>query len=384
MNTASNDVLAAHLSEHAAMLRAVRLAEGALGCTSPNPIVGAVVLNAAGQVVGEGRHDRAGQPHAEVSALRAAGDRARGGTVVVTLEPCTHTGRTGPCVASLLSAGVHRVVVGVRDPYPPAAGGIEQLRAAGVEVVVGVAEAEVRWSNRAWLIAMQRQRPYLTWKFAATLDGRSAAADGSSRWITGEAARADVHRLRACHDAVMVGIGTVLADDPELTVRLPDHDGRGGFDEVHRPLRVVVDSTGRTPPQARVRQPQTPRSGVADTWIATASEVGGTEVGGADGRVDLTKLLAELFARGCRSVLLEGGPTLAGAALEAGLVDEVVAYIAPALLGAGAPALAGAGIHTISQALRLEVRDVQLIDTDVRIVGTLAAQNHRLKTANKG
>ncbi|PZS09498.1 MAG: bifunctional diaminohydroxyphosphoribosylaminopyrimidine deaminase/5-amino-6-(5-phosphoribosylamino)uracil reductase RibD, partial [Acidimicrobiales bacterium] len=254
----------------------------------------------------------------------------------------------------------------------PAAGGIEQLRAAGVEVVVGVAETEVRWSNRAWLTAIQRQRPYLTWKFAATLDGRSAAADGSSRWITGTAARADVHRLRARHDAVMVGVGTVLADDPELTVRLPDSDGRDGQDEVHHPLRVVVDSSGRTPIQARIRQPQTPQSGAADTWIATASEVGGV-----DGRVDLAKLLAELFARGCRSVLLEGGPTLAGAALEAGLVDEVIAYLAPALLGAGAPALVGAGIHTISQALRLEVRDVQLIDTDVRIVGTLAAQNHR-------
>ncbi len=372
VNIASNDVLAAHLSEHAAMLRAVRLAEGALGRTSPNPIVGAVVLDAAGQVVGEGRHDRAGQPHAEVRALHAAGDRASGGTLVVTLEPCTHTGRTGPCVASLLSAGVRRVVIGVPDPYPPAAGGIEQLRAAGVEVVVGVAETEVRWSNRAWLTAIQRQRPYLTWKFAATLDGRSAAADGSSRWITGTAARADVHRLRARHDAVMVGVGTVLADDPELTVRLPDSDGRDGQDEVHHPLRVVVDSSGRTPIQARIRQPQTPQSGAADTWIATASEVGGV-----DGRVDLAKLLAELFARGCRSVLLEGGPTLAGAALEAGLVDEVIAYLAPALLGAGAPALVGAGIHTISQALRLEVRDVQLIDTDVRIVGTLAAQNHR-------
>jgi len=334
------------------MLRAVEFAAGALGRTSPNPVVGAVALDAGGVVAGIGRHVAAGQPHAEVAALREAGDRARDGTVVVTLEPCTHTGRTGPCVAALLRAGVRRVVIGVLDPDPIAAGGARQLRNAGIDVVVGTAREEVEWGNRAWLTAVRRGRPFLTWKFAATLDGRSAAADGSSRWITGETARADVHRLRAECDAVLVGVGTVLADDPVLTVRLPGYEGR-------QPLRVVADTTHRTPSGARVRQAGAP------SWIATAADVG-TE----RGHVSLPALLRELYTRDCRSVLLEGGPTLAGAALAAGLVDEVVAYLAPTLLGAGTPALGESGITTISDALRLAVREVSPVGEDIRIVAT--------------
>ena len=340
-------------SEFEAMRRAITLAARGLGHTSPNPAVGCVILDPAGAVAGEGWHSRAGGPHAEIEALRRAGDRARGGTAVVTLEPCNHTGRTGPCAQALLDAGVARVVVAVPDPNQAASGGTETLRAAGIDVEIGVLEAKAAAGNVAWLTSVRTGRPYLTWKFAATLDGRSAAADGTSRWITGPEARADVHRLRARVDTIVAGVGTVLADDPELTVRLPGHDA-------HQPLRVVVDSAGRTPAGARVRD------GAAETWIATAAEVGA----GPDGRVDLPKLFAALHARGSRSVLLEGGPTLAGAALRAGLVDRVVGYLAPALLGAGPAALGEAGISTIGQALRLDVTDVTVIGTDVRITAT--------------
>jgi diaminohydroxyphosphoribosylaminopyrimidine deaminase/5-amino-6-(5-phosphoribosylamino)uracil reductase len=340
-------------AEHEAMRWAVTLAARGLGRTSPNPVVGCVVLDASGAVVGEGWHARAGGPHAEVEALHAAGERARGGTAVVTLEPCNHTGRTGPCTQALIAAGIARVVVAVPEPNPVAAGGSAALRAAGVEVELGVLTDIASAGNIAWLRALDTAKPFLTWKFAATLDGRSAAADGTSRWITSEAARLDVHRLRSTVDTIVAGVGTVLADDAALTVRLPDHDG-------WQPLRVVVDSTGRTPPTARVRD------AAAETWIATAAEVGA----GPDGRVDLDKLLAALYARGSRSVLLEGGPTLAGAALAAGLVDRVVGYLAPALLGAGPAALGDAGITSIGQALRLDVTDVTVVGTDIRITGT--------------
>lgn len=340
-------------AELEAMRRAITLAARGLGRTSPNPVVGCVVLDASGAVVGEGWHARAGGPHAEVMALAVAGERARGGTAVVTLEPCNHIGRTGPCTRALLAAGIVRVVIAVPDPTPLAAGGAAMLRAAGVEIELGLLTDAAADGNLAWLAAVRTGKPFLTWKFAATLDGRSAASDGTSRWITSAAAREDVHRLRASMDTIVAGVGTVLADDSALTVRLPDHDG-------WQPLRVVVDSAGRTPPAARVRD------GAAETWIATAAEVGA----GPDGRVDLDKLAAALYARGSRAALLEGGPTLAGAALAAGLVDRVVAYLAPALLGAGPAALGDAGISTIEQALRLDVSDVTVIGTDIRITGT--------------
>ncbi len=343
--------------EAAAMRRAVDLAATALGRTSPNPVVGCVVLDSSGELVGEGFHAYAGGPHAEVVALAAAGDRARGGTALVTLEPCAHTGRTGPCAEALLAAGIARVVVAVPDPDPVASGGTAVLGRAGVDVEVGLLAAEATAGNLAWLTAVRRGRPFVTWKFAATLDGRSAAADGTSRWITGPAARTDVHRLRAAVDTVVAGIGTVLADDPALTVRLDDFDGA-------QPLRVVVDSHGRTPATARVRTDDT-----GPVWVATAAEVGSTP----DDRVDLAKLLTELYARGSRSVLLEGGPTLAGAFLAGGFVDRVVAYVAPALLGAGPAALSGTGITTVDGALRLEVADVARIGTDLRISGTPTA-----------
>lgn len=202
-----------------AMSRAVDLAGRALGRTSPNPVVGCVVLDADGRVVGEGFHESAGEPHAEVNALCAAGESARGGTAVVTLEPCRHTGRTGPCTQALLDAGVARVVIAVPDPTATAGGGAQELSDAGVEVLVGIGREAAEHVNRAWLHAMTADRPFVTWKLAATLDGRTAAADGTSRWITGPDARAEVHRLRARCDAVLVGAGTLRADDPHLAVR---------------------------------------------------------------------------------------------------------------------------------------------------------------------
>jgi diaminohydroxyphosphoribosylaminopyrimidine deaminase/5-amino-6-(5-phosphoribosylamino)uracil reductase len=343
----------AGVSTDEAMRRAILLAARGLGTTSPNPVVGCVLLDPAGEVVGEGFHAYAGGPHAEIVALAQAGVRARGGTAVVTLEPCDHTGRTGPCTSALIRAGVARVVIGVPDPDPVAGGGADTLRAAGVQVVTGVRADEAEAGNIAWLTAVRRGRPYLTWKYAATLDGRSAAADGTSMWITSEAARTDVHALRGTVDAVVAGVGTVLADDPRLTVR----NLRDGTLAIRQPLRVVVDSEGRTPADARVRDAAAP------TWVATVKEVGA----GADGRVDLPALLAELYRRGVRAALLEGGPTLAGAFLAAGLVDRVIGYLAPKLLGAGPAALADAGVHTLAGALELDLVDVTRVGPDLRI-----------------
>jgi len=358
--------------ERRAMHRAVVLAARALGRTSPNPVVGAVVLSSAGEVVGEGWHERPGGPHAEVVALAAAGERARGATVVVTLEPCTNTGRTGPCTQALLAAGVARVVVAVLDPNPLAAGGADVLRAAGVDVEVGLGAAQATRGNEAWLTALRLGRPHVLWKFAATLDGRVAAADGTSRWITGKAARADVHRVRDGVDAIIVGTGTALADDPRLTVRLADRWGLGtpaasrdpALDDnrpkpghnvtgdapndppQRQPLRVVL-GTRRLPPTARVLDD------AAETLLLQTH--------------DIDAALATLHDRGVRSVLLEGGPTLAGAFVRAGAVDRVVAYLAPALLGAGPAALTGAGITTLASALCLEIDDIDTVGTDVRI-----------------
>ncbi|MGN6331780.1 MAG: bifunctional diaminohydroxyphosphoribosylaminopyrimidine deaminase/5-amino-6-(5-phosphoribosylamino)uracil reductase RibD [Motilibacteraceae bacterium] len=357
----------ANETERDVMRRAIELAARGGPATRPNPEVGCVVLDAAGQVAGEGWHERAGAPHAEVVALAAAGSRARGGTAVVTLEPCAHTGRTGPCTRALLDAGVARVVYAVADPTALAGGGAQVLAAAGVDVVGGLLAAEAAQGNERWLTSVREQRPWTTWKFAATLDGRSAAADGTSRWITSPEARADVHRLRGEMDAVVAGVGTVLADDPQLTVRDVAVQPAGP-----QPLRVVVDTEGRTPAGARVLDDAAP------TWVATAAELGR----GPDGRVDLVALAGELHRRGVQSVLLEGGPTLAGALLRVGLVDRVVGYVAPALLGAGPAALADAGIGTIADALRLELDDVTRIGADLRLTARVPTRGRR-KMANE-
>ncbi len=344
--------------EQRALARAVELAARGLMTVSPNPVVGCVVLGADGAAVGEGWHERSGGPHAEVVALGVAGERARGGTAVVTLEPCSHTGRTGPCTAALRDAGVARVVFAVADPTPDAAGGGQVLRDAGIEVLSGDGAA---WAdgaervNERWLTAVRCGRPHTTWKYAATLDGRSAAPDGSSRWITGPDARAEVHRMRALADAVLVGVGTVLADDPSLTVRGPG--GEPALPPHQQPLRVVADTHGRTPAGARVRDDAAP------AWVATAAELGSQ-----DGRLDLHALMAALAARGVRSVLTEGGPVLAAALLRAGLVDRVTAYLAPALLGGdGRGALGALGIVSMGGIVRLDLDDVARVGGDVRI-----------------
>jgi diaminohydroxyphosphoribosylaminopyrimidine deaminase/5-amino-6-(5-phosphoribosylamino)uracil reductase len=348
-------------TERTAMRRAVEVSRTVLGTTSPNPPVGAVVLSAEGRTVGEGATSPPGGPHAEVVALQQAGTQARGGTVVVTLEPCRHTGRTGPCTQAIRDAGIARLVVACTDPTPDAGNGAAALRQAGVDVEVGVLADEVEHGPlEAWLTRHRAGRPFVTWKYAATLDGRSAAADGTSRWITGEHSRADVHRLRAEADAVVVGVGTVLGDDPLLTAR-PDPG--------HQPLRVVVDSTGRTPPTARAL------SGPRPAVVAVRSDVDeGTYPdqlglpGDDDGRVALGPLLDALDERGVVSVLLEGGPTLAGAFVRHGLVDRIVGYVAPVLLGDGPAALADAGVGTITAAHRFRLDDVTRTGDDVRLV----------------
>ena len=332
----------------ALMRRALELAaRGPLG--DPNPRVGAVVVDSGGRVVGEGFHAGAGTPHAEVMALREAGASARAGTAVVTLEPCAHTGRTGPCTEVLIQAGVARVVFAQPDPTPSARGGASLLEAAGIRTTSGVLADESVLLNDAWTFSFVHGRPMVTWKFAATLDGRSAAADGSSRWITGPAARADVHRLRARCGAILVGTGTVFADDPMLTVR-----GSDGSAMARQPLRAVM-GLRPVPETARVRD------GASATVLLVTH--------------DPAQALKALDEQEIHHVWLEGGPTLAAAFLGAGLVDEVIAYLSPALLGAGPPALGDLGIRTMDQALRLIPHEVTTIGPDIRIRATVAKPN---------
>lgn len=324
------------------MRRALTLAaQGPLG--DPNPRVGAVILDRDGRVAGEGYHRGAGTPHAEGAALAVAGERARGGTCYVTLEPCNHVGRTGACTAALLDAGVARVVVAMADPNPTASGGRLALTRAGVTVETGLLGAESEALNAAWLASVRLGRPFVTWKVASTLDGRIAAADATSQWITGPEARADVHELRATVGAVLVGTGTAFADDPALTVRRPD-----GEPADRQPLRAVMGLRAEEiPGDARLRDDQ------AETLVLSTQ--------------DPHEALAALTARDVHHVLLEGGGTLAAAFWRAGLVDEVVAYLAPVLLGAGRTSLSDFGITTIDDATRLHIDDVALIGADVRI-----------------
>ncbi|MFD4138236.1 bifunctional diaminohydroxyphosphoribosylaminopyrimidine deaminase/5-amino-6-(5-phosphoribosylamino)uracil reductase RibD [Streptomyces sp. NPDC058572] len=350
-------------ADSTAMRRAIALAARGLGSTSPNPVVGCVITDASGQPVGEGFHQRAGGPHAEIHALRAAGERARGGTAYVSLEPCNHTGRTGPCAQALADAGIARVVYAVGDPNPQATGGADTLRAAGAEVEQGLLADEAEAGNIAWLTSVRLGRPYVLWKYAATLDGRIAAADGTSRWISSPESRADVHRLRAEADAVVVGSGTARADDPHLAVR--------GIEGAVQPLRVVVDTeAAAVRPGARVLDDAAPTviavAEDADTALPGVVRLPRTATG-----LSVPALLAELHERGVRSVLLEGGPTLAGAFVAAGAVDQVVGYLAPVLLGEGPAALAHAGITTITEALRLDVTETVRIGPDLRITATV-------------
>lgn len=335
-----------------AMRRALALAASPGVPHGPNPRVGCVLLAPDGSEIAEGFHRGAGTAHAEAAALAEAGTAARGATAVVTLEPCNHTGRTGPCAQALLEAGVARVVYAQPDPNPLAAGGAATLRAAGVEVEMGLLEHEARALNRAWTFAHEHGRPFVTWKFATTLDGRSAAADGSSRWVSNAASRRDTHRLRSECDAILVGTGTVLRDDPELTVR---DELDVALPRERQLLRVVMGDRD-IPAAARVL------NDAAETVHLRTRSV--------------AEVLTELHARGRQHLFLEGGPTVAAAFLDAGCVDEVVAYVAPKLLGSGRNAVADLGITSITGALDLVVTDVTVLDGDVRITGRPRAADH--------
>ena len=322
-------------AERRAMGRALELARTPGVPQGPNPRVGCVLLAPDGTLVAEGFHRGAGTPHAEADALAKAGARARGTTAVVTLEPCNHTGRTGPCAQALLDAGVARVVYAQADPNPLAAGGAATLREAGVDVAHGLMAEDARRINRAWTFSVQHGRPFVTWKFAATLDGRSAAADGTSRWVSSPAARLDTHRLRALSDVILAGTGTVLVDDPELTVR-----DAGNRPLPRQPLRAVM-GLREIPPGRRVL------NDVAETVVLPTR--------------DPAEALQVLHERERRHVFLEGGPTLGAAFLKAGLVDEVVAYVAPLLLGAGLSSVADLGVTTMADAVRFDVVDISVV-----------------------
>lgn len=333
------------VAERDAMRRAIELAQSPGVPLGPNPRVGCVLLSPEGETVGEGHHRGAGTPHAEVVALERAGDRAAGATAVVSLEPCNHTGRTGPCTRALLAAGVVRVVFAQSDANPTASGGADALAAAGVEVTGGLLARQAREVNQAWSFAIEHERPFVTWKLAATLDGRSAAVDGTSRWITSPPARSDVHRLRALCDVVLVGTGTAVTDDPALTVR--DDEGHLA---AYQPMRAVMGIR-------ELAEDLRLFDDAAQTVVLPTRDP-------AEG-------LALLYRLDRQHVFLEGGPTLGAAFLRAGLVDEVIAYLAPALLGAGTPVVADLGITTMADILRFTVRDVSTVgegrDTCVRV-----------------
>jgi diaminohydroxyphosphoribosylaminopyrimidine deaminase / 5-amino-6-(5-phosphoribosylamino)uracil reductase len=322
----------------AAMRLAIEQANGVKGNTYPNPPVGAVILDRDGEIAGVGATEPPGGPHAEVLALRRAGERAVGGTAVVTLEPCNHYGRTPPCVDALVASGVSRVAYAVTDPNPLAAGGAARLAESGIEVEAGVsAEVVAGGPLREWLHRQRTGLPHVTWKFAASVDGRSAAADGSSQWISSEAARADVHRRRAVADAIVVGTGTVFVDDPALTARLPD-----GTLAERQPLRVVVGKR-EISPEARVLDDDS-RTMVIRTR-------------------DPHEVIKALSDR--TDVLLEGGPTLAGAFLRAGVIDRILAYVAPILLGGPIAAVDDVGVLSIANAQRWRFDGIEPIGPDL-------------------
>ncbi|MSP90890.1 MAG: bifunctional diaminohydroxyphosphoribosylaminopyrimidine deaminase/5-amino-6-(5-phosphoribosylamino)uracil reductase RibD [Myxococcales bacterium] len=353
------------------MRRALRLAARGTKAVRPNPPVGCVLVR-DGAVVGEGFHARVGGPHAEVVALAQAGGAARGATAYVTLEPCAHQGRTPPCSRALIEAGVRRVVIGQRDPHPIAAGGADALREAGIEVRLDVCATAAADACAVFLTNVRDRRPWLQLKLAATLDGRAAALDGSTRWITGDAARRAVHKMRNAADAVLIGSGTALADDPVLDVRNVRPAGPP-------PVRVVLDRRGRlhaglqlgdTARQATwvVQDDRSPAGGGAPIGSRAGVEVIAVALPAAAVSSWLAAVLAALYARGICHVLCEGGPTLAASLLRADLVDRLDWFVAPKLLGSGTPALGDLGIGTLADALPLRLRSVARKGGDVQLV----------------
>ena len=334
------------------MNRALALAARARGRTAPNPMVGCVIVK-DGVVVGEGFHEGPGLAHAEVNAILNAGDNARSATAYVTLEPCNHTGRTGPCAEALIEAGVSTVIYAMDDPNPTAAGGAMRLREAGIAVRSGVCEDAARALNHAWLHSLRFGRPYVVAKSAMSLDGRIATASGESKWITGEGARAIGHKIRAGADAIIAGAETIIADDPSLTARTGD--------TIHAPLRVVLDSTGRSSPGAKAFERSGKGAILATTDAAPQERLRafremGVEIvtlsADANGRVDPLNLLEALHERGALTVMIEGGGAVIGSFFDADLIDEVALFVAPKLIGGGRPAFGGVGVGALGDAGR--------------------------------
>lgn len=354
------------------MRRALELARRAEGRTAPNPAVGAVIVQ-DGVIVGEGFHPAAGEGHAEIFALRQAGAAAQGATLYVTLEPCCHSGRTGPCTTAVITAGIVRVVAGCRDPNPKVAGGgFEQLQAAGIEVESGLLGVECRRLIASFAKHIRTGLPYVTLKAGITIDGAVATASGESQWITGAESRLAVHHLRDTHDAIMVGIGTILADNPRLTTRLPQGGGKN-------PLRIVVDSTLRTPSTAALLA-EVGQILILTTVAASASDAERLRgenveilcVAGNAGAVDLPEAMRQLGARGIQSILLEGGGRLHHGALHAGIVDRLCVFIAPLLLGgSGIPLFSGQGVSNLKDAFRLQQLHVERYGDDLLLDGEL-------------
>jgi len=362
--------------DHHHMAHALILAERGRYSTDPNPRVGCVLVK-DGEVIGEGWHKRAGEAHAEINALAAAGEQARGATAYVTLEPCSHHGKTPPCTDALIGAGVSRVIAAMEDPNPRVAGsGLAQLRAAGIETHAGLLQAAAAALNPGHVSRMSHGRPYVRLKLAMSLDGRTAMASGESQWITSAAARRDVHLLRARSSAILCGAGTVLQDDPSLTVRLDDAAPEGGW---RQPLRVILDPDLQIPAEARMLGLEGNTLVITRTGCAALSPLTSIteviEVAGQAGRLDLSQVMALLAEREINEVTVESGATLCGALLEAGLVDELVIYMAPILMGDAARGLFHLpAISTMAQRRPLHIRDIRAVGSDWRITAVPEAE----------
>lgn len=355
------------LKDYEYMKLAIELAKTTRGQTSPNPVVGSVVVN-NGEVVGMGAHLRAGEAHAEVNALKMAGERARGGTIYVTLEPCSHHGKTPPCADLIIEKGLSKVVVASLDPNPLVSGrGIERIKAAGISVETGILKEEADALNKVFFHYIKTRTPYVTLKTASSLDGKTATVTGESKWITGEEARLDVHQLRHEHDSILVGVQTVIADNPSLTTRLPN----GG----KHPIRIVLDHKLRIPEESTLL-----RDGQAPTWIMTGNNIDSAKADRvrnsfvevfplSSDTISIEEVLMFLGEKGITSLLVEGGSTIHGSFLKAGRFNEVISYVAPKLIGGeGAPTLfGGEGIPNIDEAVQLEIQSVEHIGKDLKI-----------------
>ncbi len=360
--------------DHKFMSRALHLAKKGLYTTAPNPNVGCVLVK-AGEVVGEGWHEKAGEAHAEINALKQAGVKAEGATAYVTLEPCCHEGKTPPCTDALIQAKVTRVVAAMVDPHSKVAGkGLDQLQQAGILVEQGLMEEQAKELNSGFIKRMQKRLPYVRCKLAMSLDGRTAMASGESKWITSAAAREDVQRLRARSDAILTGVGAVLADDPSMTVRLDDID--------RQPLRVVVDTNLSMPTTAKILKEKGKTilmTCSSDEYVAQALKDAGADIHMmpyCNSSVDLKSVLQQLSDMHINDVLLETGATLSGAMLQAGLIDELIIYMAPVLMGNDARGLfALPGLESMQDKIELDITDYRLVGQDIRITAKVRQLN---------